>query len=481
MNGIFLCLEGIISDDYLLKFNYFFTSMFSIEMFFKIIGLGIKSYIRDNFNIMDAFIVFFSVAEILLTVIVTSSFQSLRVLRSIRVFRIFRILRSLEYIKRIANFIYKSFSSFIYIASLLLLFNFVYGLLGMDLFTNITLTDLSYKAYSFDDFSSSFMCAFDLLTLDNWSNILIVGMNSDAGIIQTAIYSISWIFIGNYILMNLFLAVLLDGLTNELIDRDNSKGKKRISGYSGEKVKEVEIYKKIFEKEMNNATNNNNNQANINQGNINTVQSPQIRRNSKNPMQDAQSASLQRKSTIQNNPIMATDMSMESLATEISHKMTINELRPNDVFYIMNSQCDYSLFIFSKCSRIRIFCHKIVFHSAFESIILIIIMICSVKMIVDTYENDSTLLLAIDNITTGVFVIECLMKIIAKGFIVHQDTYLRESWNQLDFLIVVTSVITSVIEQMNIPFMKVNIYINSYKYSKFLQFFKYFRIPYKFL
>jgi len=36
-----------------------------------------------------------------------------------------------------------------------------------------------------------------------------------------------------------------------------------------------------------------------------------------------------------------------------------------------------------------------------------------------------------------IFTAECVMKIIAYGFVAHQGAYLRNSWNLLDFTIVV--------------------------------------------
>ena len=39
----------------------------------------------------------------------------------------------------------------------------------------------------------------------------------------TSIYYISWIFIGNFILLNLFLAVLIDGFNEEAVDDDDEE------------------------------------------------------------------------------------------------------------------------------------------------------------------------------------------------------------------------------------------------------------------
>ncbi|EPY72857.1 voltage-dependent L-type calcium channel subunit alpha-1F, partial [Camelus ferus] len=49
-----------------------------------------------------------------------------------------------------------------------------------------------------------------------------------------------------------------------------------------------------------------------------------------------------------------------------------------------------------------------------------------------------------------VFSIEAAMKIIAYGFLFHQDAYLRSGWNVLDFIIVFLGVFTVILEQVNI-------------------------------
>lgn len=44
-------------------------------------------------------------------------------------------------------------------------------------------------------------------------------------------------------------------------------------------------------------------------------------------------------------------------------------------------------------------------------------------------------------IFSGIFITEFLIKIIGMGFISEPGTYLRDGWNILDFLVVITSII----------------------------------------
>ena len=47
--------------------NTVFTIWFLVEFLLKLIGSGLKNYLRDSFNIFDAIIVIFSVIELILT------------------------------------------------------------------------------------------------------------------------------------------------------------------------------------------------------------------------------------------------------------------------------------------------------------------------------------------------------------------------------------------------------------------------------
>jgi hypothetical protein len=55
--------------------------------------------------------------------------------------------------------------------------------------------------------------------MENWQQVLFISMRAARGSIIakffTGFYYISWIFIGNFILLNLFLAILLDSFVDE--------------------------------------------------------------------------------------------------------------------------------------------------------------------------------------------------------------------------------------------------------------------------
>ena len=52
--------------------------------------------------------------------------------------------------------------------------------------------------------------------MENWNQVLMLAISSDdVNKFLSSIYLISWIFIGNYIFLNLFISILLDGFNVE--------------------------------------------------------------------------------------------------------------------------------------------------------------------------------------------------------------------------------------------------------------------------
>ena len=78
----------------------------------------------------------------------------------------------------------------------------------------------------------------------------------------------------------------------------------------------------------------------------------------------------------------------------------------------------------------------------FDNISVFVIVVNSVVMAMeDPYQEPSATLEIIDYIFTGLYTVEMILKIMGLGFIMNKGSYLRDSWNVLDFLIVITSYI----------------------------------------
>jgi hypothetical protein len=93
---------------------------------------------------------------------------------------------------------------------------------------------------------------------------------------------------------------------------------------------------------------------------------------------------------------------------------------------------------------------------------MFLIGVASVKLALDTFLKD----LPDDNINVVVsnyvdyilnagFLFECICKILALGFIMDDGSYLRDSWNKMDFFIVCSSVLDMSLVNVKLPVIKI--------------------------
>ena len=191
--------------------NTVFTVIFTLEAIWKIIGLGMKEYARDKFNLFDLAIVIFSVFDLFLI----SGESSFSALRAFRLFRIFKIFRAGN-LRVLLDSITMTVSSIGNYVVLLVLFIYVYALLGMQFFAgklkfdedgNVDQENGESNRENFDNIGWAFLTIFKILIGDNWNSIMYDWMRAVGTI--SAFYFISLYVWGSIIMLNLFLAVLL--------------------------------------------------------------------------------------------------------------------------------------------------------------------------------------------------------------------------------------------------------------------------------
>lgn len=203
--------------------NAVFTWIFIFEMASKILAIGINKYTGDRMNYLDGGVVSLSIFELVMESVLAgaeggvnlSAFKTLRMLRTFRVFRIARLLKALKSMQVIIGVIARSYMSFFYIANLMFLFIIIFSLLGTQLFGGKFGDDPeTIPRGNFDSFSIAFITVFQILTMENWQSVLFDSFKSGEKF-GNSIYCIVWIFLGNFILLNLFLAILLDSFLEQ--------------------------------------------------------------------------------------------------------------------------------------------------------------------------------------------------------------------------------------------------------------------------
>jgi len=91
---------------------------------------------------------------------------------------------------------------------------------------------------------------------------------------------------------------------------------------------------------------------------------------------------------------------------------------------------------------------KIITHKFFDRFIIFLIALNSIMLGIRDYTNDDApvnlLVDGSDQVFVIFFALECISKIMGMGFIVDPGSYLRDAWNWLDFIVVVSSLLTEI-------------------------------------
>ncbi|XP_037090580.1 muscle calcium channel subunit alpha-1-like [Pollicipes pollicipes] len=113
-----------------------------------------------------------------------------------------------------------------------------------------------------------------------------------------------------------------------------------------------------------------------------------------------------------------------------------------------------ALFCLGLKNPLRQACIRIVEWKPFETLILLTIFAnCAALAVYTPYpngdsNNTNSILERIEYIFLVIFTTECVMRIIAYGFVLHPGAYLRNVWNILDFSIVVIGIVSTALSSL---------------------------------
>lgn len=212
-----------------------FTAIFAFETVFRLVAIGPRSFVKDGFNIFDAVVVVFSLLEY------ANFGPSFTVLRSFRLLRIFKIIRSWVSLRALLQTVIKSLPAIGNLGLLAFLFIFIYALIGKSFFSGEMMNlDGEPTRYHFNGMSNSLLVMFILLSGENWNEIMRIVWHAHGGL--AIFFFLTAMIIGNFMLLNLFLAILLKYIEeNEDEDEDEAQNTvERIRNEVNEAVDKLE-------------------------------------------------------------------------------------------------------------------------------------------------------------------------------------------------------------------------------------------------
>ena len=242
--------QSDLQTDVLEVFNEFFTWTFLLEMILKIIGLGFHNYRKDNYNLFDAVIVIISLIDWTISRIPSiNAGSALNAFRALRLLRMMKLSKSWKALAEILRKTGKSLKDISNFSLLLILFMYIFALLGMELFafaalinedddliageSNIQELYLSGDYYAFprDNFNNvgyALTTVFIVIIGEGWNWVMYqwvraYGYGSSVSYHIAVFYFLMLMIMGNIVLFSLFTAILLRNFDDEGGDEEDEE------------------------------------------------------------------------------------------------------------------------------------------------------------------------------------------------------------------------------------------------------------------
>ncbi|XP_053401964.1 sodium channel protein type 4 subunit alpha B-like isoform X1 [Mercenaria mercenaria] len=195
--------------------------IFAAEAFLKIIALGFIVYIKDGWNCFDFFIVSLSFLEMLL-----EGVKGLSVLRTFRLLRVFKLAKSWQTLNMLISIVARTLGALGNLTFVLGIVIFIFAVMGQQLFAQdydrfyIDETKEGLPRWCFKDFLHSFMIVFRVLC-GEWIQSMWYCIRA-VGNVCIPFFLLTYV-IGNLVVLNLFLALLISSFGTENLQNDSGE------------------------------------------------------------------------------------------------------------------------------------------------------------------------------------------------------------------------------------------------------------------
>ncbi|XP_073448397.1 voltage-dependent L-type calcium channel subunit alpha-1D isoform X6 [Aquarana catesbeiana] len=413
--------------------NKVLLACFTCEMLVKMYSLGLQAYFVSLFNRFDCFVVCGGITETILVELEIMSPLGISVFRCVRLLRIFKVTRHWASLSNLVASLLNSMKSIASLLLLLFLFIIIFSLLGMQLFGGkFNFDETQTKRSTFDNFPQSLLTVFQILTGEDWNAVMYDGIIAYGGPASSGmivcVYFIILFICGNYILLNVFLAIAVDNLADA--ESLNTAQKEAAE----EKEKKKSARKESLEKRDEKKAEHDRKKAN----------DAKVDVDEENEEENQHAEPEEEEEEEPEVPAGPRPRRM----SELNMKEKITPIPEGSAF-----------FIFSNTNPIRVGCHKLINHHIFTNLILVFIMLSSASLAAEdpicstSFRN--IILGYFDYAFTGIFTVEIFLKMMTFGAFLHKGSFCRNYFNLLDLLVVGVSLVSFGIQSSAISVVKI--------------------------
>ncbi|XP_052566743.1 sodium channel protein 60E isoform X4 [Culex pipiens pallens] len=264
LNTLFLALEhhGMNQNvrDALEYGNRVFTSVFTLECILKVVALS-KDFFSCGWNIFDLIIVSASLLDLIFELM-----EGLTVLRGLRLLRVLKLAQSWTTMKVLLSIIISTIGALGNLTFVLVIVIYIFAVIGMQLFSKDYTPDKfapdPVPRWNFNDFFHSFMMIFRILC-GEWIEPLWDCMRAEEEQGASTCFAIFLpaLVMGNFMVLNLFLALLLNSFNSEELKSKKESFEQEV-GEDSKLARSFERIRSIVRKKRNANKEKNENESN---------------------------------------------------------------------------------------------------------------------------------------------------------------------------------------------------------------------------
>ncbi len=208
INGVILGLEtsSALVEQYgalMHVGNHVILGIFILEALIKMIAVApqIDRYFRDGWNIFDFSVIVFS--------LIPATGEFAMIARLARLLRVVRLISTIPELRLIVSTLVRSIPSMIHVMTLMGVIFYVYAIMGYQLFHE-------HDPTHWRSLGISLLTLFRVVTLEDWTDVMYTAMDFHP---LSWIYFVSFVVLGTFVVINLFIAVVINNLDEAKAER----------------------------------------------------------------------------------------------------------------------------------------------------------------------------------------------------------------------------------------------------------------------
>ena len=176
--------------------NRIVLGIFIIEAMLKMCALApkIHRYFHEGWNIFDF--------SIIVLALIPSTGELAILARLARLLRVLRLISTIPELRLIVTTLIRSIPSMGHVILLMSIIFYIYGIAGYHLFHE-------HDPIHWETLGLSLLTLFRIVTLEDWTDVMYTAMEMNK---WAWIYFVSFVFMGTFVIINLFIAVVLNNL-----------------------------------------------------------------------------------------------------------------------------------------------------------------------------------------------------------------------------------------------------------------------------